>query len=312
MLNDCLINWSIATKCQLEMLELRLVTIVVNSTRPYAFPCPASLTPAALTERYSNSTDKITESQSLACNRNIQGSYDGAAIGQRVCKGAPGGTFPSPVATITALRPQELGFIIRRQPLPTLQSQAASRIADNTIPWLRETTATPSIYSSPSHLTSCCHSTEDVDFVNPVEEYDELWHSLEAVLSNWIYMVQIKKITASQEKAPNEKFGPWTWHPYSKPQVASTIITFEQLVTTIEERMPVESYMYPAKGPLLSNKQIDAASIPGNCFVRSFATRARKPRFRMIVLGLEVPHRVGLQRYRSQSKKDYMSTARES
>ncbi|KAI0547409.1 hypothetical protein F4679DRAFT_597645 [Xylaria curta] len=86
------------------------------------------------------------------------------------------------------------------------------------------------------------------------------------------------------------KFGPWTWHPYSEPQVASTIAAFERLVTTIEGRMPVESYLHPAEGPLLSNEQLDAASVPSNCFVRSFATRARKPRFRMIAPGLEIPH----------------------
>ncbi|KAI0530291.1 hypothetical protein GGR58DRAFT_493829 [Xylaria digitata] len=57
---------------------------------------------AALAERYSNSTDKLTELQFLSWNPNIQGSCEGVAIGQRVCKGAPGGTFPSPVATITA------------------------------------------------------------------------------------------------------------------------------------------------------------------------------------------------------------------
>ncbi len=146
------------------------------------------------------------------------------------------------------------------------------------------------IYDQKLHRATMTLGVEYVDFVKPVEEHDELWHSLEAVLSNWIYMVQIKKIIASQEEAPNEKFGPWTWHPYSEPQVASTVVAFEQLVTTIEERMPVESYLHPAEGPLLSNEQLDAASVPGDCFIRSFATRARKPRFRMIAPGLEVPH----------------------
>ncbi|KAF2969309.1 hypothetical protein GQX73_g4254 [Xylaria multiplex] len=129
------------------------------------------------------------------------------------------------------------------------------------------------IYDQKLHRATMALGVEDVDFVKPVEEHDELWHPLEAVLSNWIYM-----------------FGPWTWHPYSEPQVASTVAAFERLVTTIEGRMPVESYLRPAEGPLLSNEQLDAASVPGDCFIRSFATRARKPRFRMIAPGLEVPH----------------------
>ncbi|KAI0115533.1 hypothetical protein GGR51DRAFT_546322 [Nemania sp. FL0031] len=146
------------------------------------------------------------------------------------------------------------------------------------------------IYDQKLHRATLTLGIEDVGFVKPVEEYDELWHSLEAVLSNWVYMVEIKKITASQEEAPNEKFGPWTWHTYSEAQVASTVVAFERLVTAIEERMLVESYLHSAEGSLLSNEQLDAVSVPGDCFIRAFATRARKPRFRMIAPGLEVPH----------------------
>ncbi|KAI1127280.1 hypothetical protein F5Y10DRAFT_292871 [Nemania abortiva] len=146
------------------------------------------------------------------------------------------------------------------------------------------------IYDQRLHRATMTLGIEDVGFVKPIEEHDELWHSLEAVLSNWIYMVQIGKITASQEEAPNEKYGPWTWQPYSESQVASTVVSFERLVTAIEERMPVESYLHPTEDPLLSNEQLDAAAVPGDCFIRSFATRALKPRFRMIAPGLEVPN----------------------
>ncbi|CAI7594905.1 unnamed protein product [Penicillium glandicola] len=55
-----------------------------------------------LATRYSNSTYNVTTSQFLSWNSNIQGSCSGIAPGQRVCKGAPGGTFPKPNATITA------------------------------------------------------------------------------------------------------------------------------------------------------------------------------------------------------------------
>lgn len=55
-----------------------------------------------LAQRYSNSTYTVTTGQFLSWNTNIQGSCTGIAPGQRVCKSAPGGTFPKPNATITA------------------------------------------------------------------------------------------------------------------------------------------------------------------------------------------------------------------
>ncbi|ETS77354.1 hypothetical protein PFICI_11228 [Pestalotiopsis fici W106-1] len=55
-----------------------------------------------LARRYSNSTYNVTQAQFLSWNSNIQGSCDGVALGQRVCKGAPGGTFPQPRPSITA------------------------------------------------------------------------------------------------------------------------------------------------------------------------------------------------------------------
>ncbi|KAJ2988999.1 hypothetical protein NUW58_g3691 [Xylaria curta] len=84
-------------KCLQEMPELLRATMHVNSTRPSACHSPVSLTPYG-----THQADAITELQFLAWNPNIQGSCDGVALGQRVCRGAPGGTFPSPTATITA------------------------------------------------------------------------------------------------------------------------------------------------------------------------------------------------------------------
>lgn len=40
-----------------------------------------------LAARYSNSTYNITEAQFFSWNENIQGSCDGVAVGERVCKG---------------------------------------------------------------------------------------------------------------------------------------------------------------------------------------------------------------------------------
>lgn len=55
-----------------------------------------------LAERYSNSTHTITVNQLLSWNPNLQGTCDRLAMGQRVCKSAPGGSFVPPTATIIA------------------------------------------------------------------------------------------------------------------------------------------------------------------------------------------------------------------
>lgn len=77
--------------------------------KPVCLPLPCQLetiwdAPSCETiaRRYSNSTHNITSNQFLAWNPNIQGSCDGVALGQRICAGAPGGTFPQPTATIVA------------------------------------------------------------------------------------------------------------------------------------------------------------------------------------------------------------------
>ncbi|KDN72120.1 hypothetical protein CSUB01_11859 [Colletotrichum sublineola] len=77
--------------------------------RPVCVPFPCELDTVwdepscdELAERYSNSTYTVTTIQFLSWNKNIQGSCSGIAPGQRVCKGAPGGTSPKPNATIIA------------------------------------------------------------------------------------------------------------------------------------------------------------------------------------------------------------------
>lgn len=103
-------------------------------------------------------------------------------------------------------------------------------------------------------------------------------------------MVQIGKVTASQDDAPNEKLGPWTWQPYSEAQVDSAVVAFERLTASIEERMAAIHRLSLREGSLLSDEDLDAASVPSGCFIRSLLTRARKPRFRMVAPRLEIPH----------------------
>jgi len=58
-------------------------------------------TSASLAELASNSTNNVSVSQFLAWNSHIQGSCGGVANGQRVCLGAPGGTWTIPSVAIT-------------------------------------------------------------------------------------------------------------------------------------------------------------------------------------------------------------------
>lgn len=146
------------------------------------------------------------------------------------------------------------------------------------------------VYDQKLHRATMMLGLMDSEFAQPVEEHDELWHPLETVLSNWLHMVEIKKITASQDEAASPKHGPWTWQPYSEAQVDSTVAAFGRLVATVEERIPVEHRLQFSEDQLLSDEQLDAASVPSSCFIRSFLTRVRRPRFKMIAPGLEIPH----------------------
>ncbi|KAL7621626.1 hypothetical protein AAE478_008952 [Parahypoxylon ruwenzoriense] len=146
------------------------------------------------------------------------------------------------------------------------------------------------IYDQVSHRATMALGIEDLSATQPVDDHRDLWHPLETVLSNWLEMIEIGKITASQDDAPNEKYGPWTWHPYGPAQVERTAAAFERLVIAIEDRMSPDQLLDIPDGPLLNDANLDAASVPQECFIRSFLTRARRPRFKAIAPGLDVPH----------------------
>ncbi|KAJ9151951.1 Major facilitator superfamily domain, general substrate transporter [Pleurostoma richardsiae] len=145
------------------------------------------------------------------------------------------------------------------------------------------------IYDQVHHRATMALGIEDLGFTLPVEDHEDLWHPLEAVLSNWIEMVRIGKITASQDDAANEKYGPWTWQPYAARQVDSTIAAFARLVAAIEDRVPGGSLLPARDGPLLTDADLDAASVPKTCFARSLLTALPVPRFTAIAPGLLVP-----------------------
>ncbi|OBT62719.1 hypothetical protein VE03_07119 [Pseudogymnoascus sp. 23342-1-I1] len=130
----------------------------------------------------------------------------------------------------------------------------------------------------------------DMDCSQPIEDHPDLWHPLETILSNWIHMIQLGKITATAEEADCEKLGVWAWHSYGEAQIDSAVAAFDRLVEAIESRMPADSLRPAREGPLLSDADLDAASVLDTCFVRAFLTRVRVPRFEFIAPGLLVPH----------------------
>ncbi|EFX05295.1 hypothetical protein CMQ_3364 [Grosmannia clavigera kw1407] len=171
------------------------------------------------------------------------------------------------------------------------------------------------VYDQRTHRATMALGIEDLDFSQPPEQHSDLWHPLETVLTQWIEMIRIGKITASPEdegdgddsdervgseegdaagnrieKATNEKLGPWTWHAYSATQVDSAVAASNRLASAIESRMPEGSLLPESASPLLRDADLDAAAVPANCFIRSFLTHIRPPRFSTIAPGLLVPH----------------------
>lgn len=54
--------------------------------------------------------------------------------------------------------------------------------------------------------------------------------------------------------------------------------------------MPAGALLPVEQGPILTDGDLDMASVPTECFIRSSLTRVWKPRFQKIAPGLIVPH----------------------
>lgn len=146
-------------------------------------------------------------------------------------------------------------------------------------------------YNQNTHRATMAMAIEDQEFTRPVEDHEDLWFPLESVLSNWIHMIQIGKITVASNIEPKEyKIGQWIWNSYSSVQIDNTVAAFDRLVSAIEARIPNPLPLTPDTLQLLNNSDLDAASVPTSCFIRSLLTRVKTPRFRYIAPGLLVPH----------------------
>ncbi|TRX97157.1 hypothetical protein FHL15_001951 [Xylaria flabelliformis] len=154
------------------------------------------------------------------------------------------------------------------------------------------------VYHQGCHLAAVFMHMNDYDYALPIEKHPELWHPLETILSNWIDLIHLGKITASPRDVPaefgSEKIGPWEWKPYSEAQVATCVDSWDRLCDSIEARialLPATDIAIDAAEPeqLVTPTVLDAVSVPENCFARSFLTRARRPQFHYIAPGLILP-----------------------
>jgi hypothetical protein len=99
------------------------------------------------------------------------------------------------------------------------------------------------ICNSRRHRATVVLHTDNLDYVLPPEEHEDLWFPLETVLSNWIEMVCLGEMVAvpKDTETPNDHFGVWSWKPYSLTQMDNGVAAFDRLVTAIEERIPAGS-----------------------------------------------------------------------
>jgi hypothetical protein len=133
---------------------------------------------------------------------------------------------------------------------------------------------------------------ENSESVEPVEEHEEMWFPLETILTHWIYMIRLGRAVPELPECSStsrSQIGLWSWLPYCNVQIDSTIAAMEHYSATVESRMPPDSLL-PIPAPLFINPDLDAASVPKDCFVRKFLTRVKTPRFELIASGLQVPH----------------------
>ena len=147
-------------------------------------------------------------------------------------------------------------------------------------------------YDQRRHCAAVFMHMDDYGYAMPIDAHRELWHPLETVLSNWIELIHLGKVTASPKDVPSrfgsEKIGPWEWQPYGEAQVTSCISAWDRLCEAVEARISPASTATQQE-PLLTTAALDAASVPDDCFARAFLSRARRPGFRYIAPGLALP-----------------------
>ncbi|KAH6684234.1 hypothetical protein B0J14DRAFT_572439 [Halenospora varia] len=145
------------------------------------------------------------------------------------------------------------------------------------------------VYDQTRHKVSMFMSIDDHS-PRENEDSDSLWVPLETLLSNWIQMIRLGKITAVPEgvKLENERHFPWIYHSYSSTQVEDTLVAFNRLVDAIESRLPATTK--PVRHTAITpDKVLDMAGVKNPSFARSFLRSIRRPHFKFIARGILVP-----------------------
>ncbi|KAJ5871208.1 uncharacterized protein N7529_003561 [Penicillium soppii] len=148
------------------------------------------------------------------------------------------------------------------------------------------------LYDQQLNRASFPMTLENSESVEPVDEHEEMWFPLETILTHWIYMIRLGRVVPGLPECNSmsrSQIGLWSWLPYCNAQIDSTIAAMEHYSATVESRMPPYSLL-PISAPLFTDPDLDAASVPKDCFIRKFLTRVKTPRFKFIAPGLQVPH----------------------
>ncbi|KAJ5088490.1 hypothetical protein N7456_012106 [Penicillium angulare] len=155
------------------------------------------------------------------------------------------------------------------------------------------------LYDQELHRATLTLVQENTDSVFPISEHWNMWVPLETILSHWIELVKMKKViahedegsTPDEERMSRSQIGPWSWLSYCEKQVIDTVSAIDSYTAAIESRIPNNSLLDISRDePLFTHADLDAASIPTECFIRSVLTKIKTPRFKMIAPGLAVPH----------------------
>jgi hypothetical protein len=127
----------------------------------------------------------------------------------------------------------------------------------------------------------------DLDDTDTIQNGRTPWFPLETVLEAWVDMIEQGKIVATTEADDVEK--PWMLAPYSPKILQDTVDLFNALVREIESRLPGGSTGTGDDSSPFIEKAILDTSNPQRGFAYHFAQKAKRPHFRYIAPGLEIP-----------------------
>jgi hypothetical protein len=115
------------------------------------------------------------------------------------------------------------------------------------------------------------------------------WYPLERIFEEWLDMIEVGKAIVA---LPGGDSGdPWKLVPYSETILKKTIEVFDDLVEEIESRLPEDNKKTNTPrnaSPLIAESILDTAN-PRRGFAYRFARKAKRPRFRYVAPGLEIP-----------------------